>query len=66
MRVLNRGHQFKTRIYIQARRKRCGMAEVAAPKICSEREREKEEKGGKKEKRGEIKERERGKKGREE
>ena len=40
----------------QARRKRCGMAAVAAPKICRERG-EKEEKGGKKEKRGESKER---------
>ena len=34
----------------QARRKQCGMAVVAAPKICREREREKEEKGGKKRK----------------
>ena len=43
----------------QARRKRCGMAAVAAPKICKGgREREKEEKGGKKEKRGERKEKE--------
>ena len=41
----------------QARQKRCGMAAVAAPKICreGEREREKEEKGGKKKKRGERK-----------
>ena len=35
----------------QTRRKRCGMAAVAAPKICRERER-KEEKGRKKEKKG--------------
>ena len=38
----------------QARRKRCSLATVVAPKICREREREKE-KGGKKEKRGEGK-----------
>ena len=50
---------------VQARRKRCGMAAVAAPKFCREREREKEAKGEKKEKRGERKERgEKGKKGR--
>ena len=47
---------------LQARRKRCDMAAVAAPKICREREK-KEEKGGKKEKRGERKER--GEKGKE-
>ena len=46
---------------LQARRKRCGMAAVAAPKICREREKKKEEeKGEKKKKRGERK----GKKGR--
>ena len=39
--------------HIQALRKRCGMAAIAAPKICRERESKKEEKGGKKEKRGE-------------
>ena len=53
--------------FMQARRKRCGMAAVAAPKICREREREKKEKGEKKEKRGERETRgEKGKKGREE
>ena len=43
-------------IYTQARRKRCGMAAVAAPKICRENERKGRE-GRKKEKRGERKER---------
>ena len=43
----------------QTRRKRCGMAAVAAPKICRERGK-KEEKGGKKEKREERKERRKG------
>ena len=33
------------RVTHQARRKRCGMAAVAAPKICRERERERERKG---------------------
>ena len=48
----------------QARRKRCGMAAVAAPKICRERERERErEKGGKKKKIEEKEKRERGEKG---
>ena len=42
-------------ILTQARRKRCGMAAVAAPKICRERERKGRE-GRKEEKRGERKE----------
>ena len=42
--------------FSQARRKRCGMAAVAAPKICMEREKKKEEKRGKKEKKGGRKE----------
>ena len=49
----------------QARRKRCGMAAVAAPKICREREREKRKRREERNKRGERKERgEKGKKGR--
>ena len=49
--------------FAQARRKRCGTAAVAAPKICREREREKRKEERKK--RGERKERgEKGKKGR--
>ena len=44
----------KIALCTQARRKRCGMAAVAAPKnVQGERERKKEEKGGKKENRGE-------------
>ena len=55
----------------QARRKRCGMAAVAAPKICRERGRKggegrrREEKGGNKEKKR-RKKREEKRKGREE
>ena len=41
----------------QARRKWCGMAAVAAPKICREREERKRREERKKEKRGERKER---------
>ena len=44
-------------IWKQARRKRCGMAAVAAPKICRERGKKEEKLGRKKEKRGERKER---------
>ena len=49
----------------QARRKRYGMAAVAAPKICREREREKKEKGGKKGKEEEEKRGEKERKGEE-
>ena len=38
-------------VTIQARRKRCGMAAVAAPKICREREREGRERRKEREKR---------------
>ena len=44
--------------YIQARRKRCGMAAVAAPKICRERERKKKKKRREKRNRKEKEKRE--------
>ena len=49
-------------MFCQARRKQCGMAAVAAPKICRKREREKEK--GWKKVRKEEKEKREEKKGR--
>ena len=51
-----------TYICDQARRKRCGMAAVAAPKICTERGRKGRERGKERKKEKKEKRREKGKK----